>query len=83
MPACSRRISRSAPAPPWWWRTGRADRGLTALNQLVRAKPDGLTMMMLNGEGAVMSQLIKQAGVAYDMIKVSTLGRVAHRAALC
>ncbi len=49
--------------------------GLTALNQLVRVKPDGLTMMMLNGEGAVMSQLIKQAGVAYDMGTVSMLGR--------
>jgi tripartite-type tricarboxylate transporter receptor subunit TctC len=49
--------------------------GLTALNQLVRVKPDGLTMMMLNGEGAVMSQLIKQAGVAYDMATVSMLGR--------
>lgn len=49
--------------------------GLTALNQLVRLKPDGLTMMMLNGEGAVMSQLIKQAGVAYDMTTVSMLGR--------
>src|SRR5215203_5772083 len=29
--------------------------GLTALNQLVRAKADGTNMMMLNGEGAIMA----------------------------
>lgn len=52
--------------------------GLTALNQLVRAKPDGTSMMMLNGEGAIMAQLVKQDGVAYDMTKVTTLARVAH-----
>jgi putative tricarboxylic transport membrane protein len=50
--------------------------GLTALNQLVRGKPDGLAMMMLNGEGAVIGQLVKQAGVAFDMTKVSLYGRV-------
>lgn len=52
--------------------------GLTALNQLVRAKADGTHMMMLNGEGAIMAQLVKQDGVAYDMTKVNTLARVAH-----
>ncbi len=52
--------------------------GLTALNQLVRAKPDGTHMMMLNGEGAIMAQLVQQDGVAYDMTKVNTLARVAH-----
>jgi tripartite-type tricarboxylate transporter receptor subunit TctC len=52
--------------------------GLTALNQLVRAKADGTNMMMLNGEGAIMAQLVKQDGVAYDMTKVTTLARVAH-----
>ena len=31
--------------------------GTTALNQLVRAKPDGLTMQMLNGESAIIAQL--------------------------
>jgi tripartite-type tricarboxylate transporter receptor subunit TctC len=51
--------------------------GLTALNQLVRDKPDGLSMMMLNGESAVMSQLTNQPGVAFDMDKVSVYGRVA------
>jgi tripartite-type tricarboxylate transporter receptor subunit TctC len=52
--------------------------GLTALNQLVRAKADGTNMMMLNGEGAIMAQLVKQEGVAYDMTKLNTLARVAH-----
>lgn len=50
--------------------------GLTALNQLIRGKPDGLSMMMLNGEGAVMAQLTKSPGVAFDMTKLSLLGRV-------
>ena len=52
--------------------------GLTALNQLVREKPDGLAMMMLNGEAAIMAQLTKQPGVSFDMTKVSNLARVAH-----
>jgi tripartite-type tricarboxylate transporter receptor subunit TctC len=50
--------------------------GITALNQLYRARPDGLTMMMLNGESAIISQLTAQPGVAYDMAKVSVFGRV-------
>ena len=54
--------------------------GITALNQLYRAKPDGLTMMMLNGESAIISQLTKQPGVAYDMAKVGIFGRVQQEA---
>jgi tripartite-type tricarboxylate transporter receptor subunit TctC len=50
--------------------------GMTALNQLVRGKPDGLAMQVLNGESAIMWQLTKQTGVAYDMTKVSLLGRI-------
>jgi tripartite-type tricarboxylate transporter receptor subunit TctC len=52
--------------------------GTTSLNQLVRTKPDGLTMQMLNGEGMIMAQLTKRAGVAFDMAKVSIYGRVAE-----
>src|SRR5581483_1468621 len=51
--------------------------GLTALNQLVREKPDGLTMIMLNGEAAIMGQITNRPGVAYDITKVTNLGRVA------
>jgi len=54
--------------------------GITALNQVFRAKPDGLTMQMLNGEAMIISQLTKQAGVAYDMAKVAIYGRVAEEA---
>jgi tripartite-type tricarboxylate transporter receptor subunit TctC len=50
--------------------------GMTALNQLVRGKPDGLSMQILNGESSIMWQLLKQPGVAYDMAKVSMLGRI-------
>lgn len=50
--------------------------GTTALNQLYRAKPDGLAMMMLNGESAIIAQLTQQPGVAYDMAKVSLYARV-------
>ena len=50
--------------------------GMTALNQLVRGKPDGLTMQVLNGESSIMWQLTKQTGVAYDMTKVALLGRI-------
>jgi tripartite-type tricarboxylate transporter receptor subunit TctC len=50
--------------------------GMTALNQLVRGKPDGLSMQVLNGESSIMWQLAKQTGVAYDMTKVGMLGRI-------
>lgn len=56
--------------------------GLTALNQLARSKPDGLSMQMLNGEAALLAQLTKQPGVSYDMTKVALLGRVAEEAHL-
>jgi tripartite-type tricarboxylate transporter receptor subunit TctC len=52
--------------------------GITALNQMVRGKADGLTFQMLNGEASILSQLTDKPGVAYDMTKVSILGRVAQ-----
>jgi tripartite-type tricarboxylate transporter receptor subunit TctC len=52
--------------------------GTTSLNQTYRAKPDGLTMQMLNGEGMVMAQLTKRPGVAFDVTKLSIYGRVAE-----
>jgi tripartite-type tricarboxylate transporter receptor subunit TctC len=52
--------------------------GTTSLNQLVRTKPDGLTLQVLNGEGMIMAQLVKQPGVAFDMSKVSFIGRIAE-----
>jgi putative tricarboxylic transport membrane protein len=52
--------------------------GMTAFNQLVRGKADGLSMQILNGESAVMRQLMKLPGVGYDMTKVSLLGRIQY-----
>ena len=52
--------------------------GMTATNKLVRGKADGLTMQMLNGESAIMWQLVGATGVAYDMRKVSVLAGVQH-----
>ena len=52
--------------------------GITALNQMVRGKPDGLTFQMLNGEASILSQLTGKPGVAYDMTKVSVIARVAQ-----
>jgi tripartite-type tricarboxylate transporter receptor subunit TctC len=52
--------------------------GMTATNQLVRGKPDGLTMQVLNGESAIMWQLVGETGVAYDMSKVSILAGIQH-----
>jgi tripartite-type tricarboxylate transporter receptor subunit TctC len=52
--------------------------GMTATNQLVRGKPDGLSMQVLNGESAIMWQLVGETGVAYDMSKVSVLAGIQH-----
>lgn len=52
--------------------------GMTATNQLVRGKPDGLTMQVLNGESAIMWQLTGETGVSYDMTKVSMLAGIQH-----
>jgi putative tricarboxylic transport membrane protein len=52
--------------------------GTVSLNQLVRTKPDGLTLQILNGEGMLMAQLTKKAGVAFDMTKLSIIARFAE-----
>jgi tripartite-type tricarboxylate transporter receptor subunit TctC len=50
--------------------------GITALDNLVVAPPDGLQMMIVNGAGAALGQLIGQPGVRYDLAKVGYLGTV-------
>ena len=50
--------------------------GITALNNLNVAPPDGLQMMIVNGSGAVLSQLVGLAGVRYDLGAVGYLGTV-------
>jgi tripartite-type tricarboxylate transporter receptor subunit TctC len=50
--------------------------GLTALNNLYVAQPDGLQMMLVNGAGAALAQLVAHSGVRYDLAKVGHLGTV-------
>lgn len=50
--------------------------GITALNRVYTSPPDGLTMMIANGTGAALAQLINQPGVRFDITKVGHLGTV-------
>ncbi len=50
--------------------------GMSALNRLYQAPPDGLQMMLISGIAATMAQLVEQQGVAYDLSKVGHLGIV-------
>jgi tripartite-type tricarboxylate transporter receptor subunit TctC len=50
--------------------------GLTALNRLYTAAPDGLTMMIVNGAGAALAQLVEQSSARYDLGKLGHLGTV-------
>ena len=50
--------------------------GLTALNRVYAAPPDGLTMMIVNGAGATLAQLVEQPSVRYDLGKLGHLGTV-------
>lgn len=54
--------------------------GLVALNQVVAAKGDGLTLMIANAEGAVLAQLVGKEGVRYDLRRVTWLARVSSEA---
>src|SRR3990170_3983388 len=58
-------------------RTGAG--GLLALNQLAAGAPDGLSIMLVNGEGAALAQLLGEEGVRYDPMKVPWLGRAAGK----
>jgi tripartite-type tricarboxylate transporter receptor subunit TctC len=50
--------------------------GLTALNRIYSAPPDGLLMMIVNGTGAVLAQLTETQGARFDLAKVGHLGTV-------
>jgi len=50
--------------------------GLVALNRIYTAAPDGLTMMIVNGTGAALSQLTEQPGVRFDLGALGYLGTV-------
>lgn len=50
--------------------------GLTALARMATAQPDGLSLMIVNGAGASLAQLVEQSGVRYDLGKFGHLGTV-------
>lgn len=50
--------------------------GVTALNRIYAAPADGLSMMLVNGTAAGLSQIIEQSGVQYDLSKFGHLGLV-------
>lgn len=50
--------------------------GLTALNYLYTAPPDGLALSLANGSAAAFAQITNQSGVRYDMTKFSYLATV-------
>ena len=50
--------------------------GIAALNRIMTAPPDGLQVMIVNGLGASLAQLVGQSGVRYDLGKFGHLGTV-------
>jgi len=50
--------------------------GLTALNRIYAAPPDGLQMMIVNGTAASMAQLLGESAARYDLAKIGYLGIV-------
>jgi tripartite-type tricarboxylate transporter receptor subunit TctC len=50
--------------------------GVTALNNFVTSKPDGLRIMLANGWSNGISQLMEAPGVRYDLTRVSHLGTI-------
>lgn len=49
---------------------------LTGTNQLYAAEPNGLTIGIINGPGAMQAQLTEVEGVKFDLLKFTWLGRV-------
>jgi len=54
--------------------------GLLAMNRLISAPPDGLTLLLTGGEGVVTAQLYGLSGVRYDARKLVYLGRISGEA---
>jgi tripartite-type tricarboxylate transporter receptor subunit TctC len=50
--------------------------GLTSMNYLYTAPPDGLSLSLANGSGAAFAQLTSQPGVRYDLTKYGYLATV-------
>lgn len=56
--------------------------GLTALNRLYAAPPDGYLLSLSNGTGAAFAQITGQKGVRFDLAKFSYLATVGAPPAL-
>ena len=54
--------------------------GMIAMNRMLNAAPDGLTMLLTGGEGLVTAQLYGLPGVNYDVRKLIWLARVGSEA---
>lgn len=50
--------------------------GILATNELVHAKPDGLTIALFNGPGHLGAALAKTAGVQYDAEEINYIGQI-------
>jgi tripartite-type tricarboxylate transporter receptor subunit TctC len=50
--------------------------GLTSMNFLYQAPPDGLSLSLANGSGAAFAQITDQPGVRYDLTKFGYLATV-------
>lgn len=50
--------------------------GVTALNRIYAASGDGLQMMIVNGTGAALGQILDQKAVRFDLAKLGYLGIV-------
>ena len=50
--------------------------GVSALNRIYTAPPDGLQLTLANGTAAGLSQIVGQSGVQYDLTKFGNLGLV-------
>lgn len=50
--------------------------GLLALNKVFAAPPDGHTLMLANGTGAALAQMLGEPAVRYDLAQFSHLGTI-------
>ena len=50
--------------------------GIAALNRTATMPPDGLTMQLVNGTGAALSQLLEMLTVRYNVLELTHLGTV-------
>ena len=50
--------------------------GLVAMNRLLSARPDGLTILLIGGEGLALASLLGEPGVNYDLSSQAWLARV-------